>query len=417
MSDSMLIEDTPPEGFRARGAPSAALPGFALAGLASLAGAFFSGVSTADFVAHLDRQVHQIHCSLVPGAAPQLGESGCRTIMLSPYSSWFRDSLWGGLPLSLMALAVFVYLVFRAVDFGLTSDVTRKHTAFFMAAHGLPVVMSAIYFYISSTEIGAVCKMCVGVYVASVFGLIGSVVAHVRAPRSNEPAGASWARWFVEGVAYVGVLVLLYLGAAPTSEKSLEGCGTLVKADDTAKIMVNLSNGRTKAIAVLDPLCPACRAFDDRLGRSGLMSKLDLDAVLFPLDAKCNWMLKTSLHPGACAVTEAMLCDRDRARDILKRAFENQEDWMNRAKNDEAGFRSYLATQFPSVKGCLGTNEIKNKVTKSLKWAVNNALPVLTPQLFIGDRRVCDEDTDLGLEYTLTKMLERAGAGGARAQR
>ena len=46
---------------------------------------------------------------------------------------------------------------------------------------------------------------------------------------------------------------------------------------------------------------------------------------------------------------------------------------------------------------------------RSLRWAVANALPVMTPQLFVNGTRLCDEDTDLGLEYTLTRML-----GGAR---
>ena len=41
---------------------------------------------------------------------------------------------------------------------------------------------------------------------------------------------------------------------------------------------------------------------------------------------------------------------------------------------------------------------------------MENAIPVLTPQLFIGDRRVCDEDTDLGLEYTATALLQTAQA-------
>jgi len=41
---------------------------------------------------------------------------------------------------------------------------------------------------------------------------------------------------------------------------------------------------------------------------------------------------------------------------------------------------------------------------------VSNALPVLTPQLFVGDKRVCDEDTDLGLEYTIARMLEGGDA-------
>ena len=44
-------------------------------------------------------------------------------------------------------------------------------------------------------------------------------------------------------------------------------------------------------------------------------------------------------------------------------------------------------------------------MVKSLRWAVANALPVMTPQLFVDGKRLCDEDTDLGLEYTLTQML------------
>ena len=64
----------------------------------------------------------------------------------------------------------------------------------------------------------------------------------------------------------------------------------------------------TGAIAVLDPLCPACRAFDRRLSASGLRDKMSLRMALFPLDDKCNWMVKKALHPGACAVSEAVLC-------------------------------------------------------------------------------------------------------------
>ena len=61
------------------------------------------------------------------------------------------------------------------------------------------------------------------------------------------------------------------------------------------------------------------------------------------------------------------------------------------------------------MKGCLGGALVKNKLTKSLRWAVANAIPVLTPQLFVGNSRMCDEDSDLGLEFTLAKMLSKAG--------
>jgi hypothetical protein len=48
----------------------------------------------------------------------------------------------------------------------------------------------------------------------------------------------------------------------------------------------------------------------------------------------------------------------------------------------------------------------KTRLAQGLRWAIKNQLPVLTPQLYVGGKRLCDEDTDLGLEYTLSHMLE-----------
>jgi hypothetical protein len=45
-------------------------------------------------------------------------------------------------------------------------------------------------------------------------------------------------------------------------------------------------------------------------------------------------------------------------------------------------------------------------LAQSLRWAVRNQVPVLTPQFYVAGKRLCDEDTDLGLEYTLTRMLK-----------
>jgi uncharacterized membrane protein len=384
---------------------------FAVAASA-LAGAFFSGLSTSDFINHLDRQVHSIHCSFIPGASAQLGESGCRTVMMSPYSSLFRDSMWGGLPISLLAFAVFAYIVARALSFGLRPSLTKKETKYLLLASLLPVLMSLIYGYISTVKIGTVCKLCAGVYITSALGLVFAAVANAKAAAATDsdiiPA---WGAWFGIGVGYVALITMLYMAFAPADKDPAKTCGTLVKREDPSGIVLELggTRGGTEAIAVLDPLCPACKAFDERLGASGLLDKLKLDGVLFPLDATCNWMVKDSLHPGACAVSEAMLCDKERADDILAWAFKNQDKLIASAKESEKGVRKKIADKFPSVKSCIGSPKAKNKVNKSLRWAVANALPVLTPQLFIGDGRVCDEDTDLGLEFTVTEMIKAKG--------
>src|SRR5512142_634251 len=83
-------------------------------------GLVFAGVSTYDFVQHLDRQVHSLHCSFIPGLSHGAGESGCQVAMMSPYSSVLRSHVWGGIPISLAAMSVFAFLWFYAVDLKLT---------------------------------------------------------------------------------------------------------------------------------------------------------------------------------------------------------------------------------------------------------------------------------------------------------
>jgi uncharacterized membrane protein len=198
----------------------------------ALLGALFSAISTSDFISHLDRQVHSIHCSFIPGAAAELGESGCRTVMMSPYSSVLRSSLWGGMPIALLSVAVFAYLVMHAGRLLLSNKAPTKHdTLYLVAATALPALMSLIFGYIAVAEIGAVCKLCVGVYVASATVLVGAVLAHLNAspaPSSQLPMGI-YARQFGEGVLYVAVLAIFYALFAPASPKSAQGCGTLVK--------------------------------------------------------------------------------------------------------------------------------------------------------------------------------------------
>ena len=378
---------------------------------AALVGVFFAGRSTADFVAHLDRDVHAIHCSLSFGAIATVGHSGCRAVMLSPYSSFFREALWGGLPVSLWAIAVFAFLGYRAAHLVVRGHPKKDEGVFLLLAALLPCLMSVVYGYLAVSRVGEVCTTCVGIYIASVMALVGGLATLLVAqPRGDHKGPARFAFGVGEGTAFVVALSVAYLAFVPDAGagRGPAGCGVLVEPGDPSGVMVQLSPGNTgvPSIELLDPLCPSCRAFDERLAASGLGAKLNQKAVLFPLDADCNWMLTTSLHPGACAVSEAMLCSPPLARDILKWAFANQEKLLAQAKADPKGFRDRVTQQFPAVKGCVGSALAKNRLTKSLRWAVANALPVLTPQLFVNGKRMCDEDTDLGLEYTLSRMLK-----------
>lgn len=379
-----------------------------LLGAAALFGAVMAGVSTRDFISHLDGQVHAVSCSVMPGGEAVIGASGCKEAMLSPWSSFFRTRYWGGLPVALLGFAVFAFIGALSFAVAIRRDISRRDTGFLLLATLVPVGASAIWGTLAATRLGEFCQVCVGMYVASAAMFVFAVIAHLRA----SPGGGPWpwsrfGLWFVEGLLAVALLSGVYAMRTPEDRKSLAGCGTLVAPEDPKGVLLTFPGpGTTPTLAVLDPLCPACRSFDERLKLSALDQRLAMKVLLFPLDSTCNWMVKTSLHPGACQVSEAMLCSPAEADKILAWAFENQEHLLKLGADDAKALTAEITARWPASKGCVGSSRAKDKITSGLRWAVENALPVLTPQLYVGGKRMCDEDTDLGLEFTLHHMIE-----------
>jgi len=383
-------------------------------------GLLFAGVSTYDFVQHLDRQVHGLHCSFIPGMGAETGASGCQVAMMSPYSSLFRARIWGGIPISLPAMAVFAFIGFYAIDLLLTRrQGDPRATAFLAMACGLPAAASVVMLTISIVEVGALCKQCIGVYTASAACLAGALVLWRRAVRGRatqfEPPASNRLLAVMAGVGvlFVVVPVLLYLALVPDQSRFVGACEGLAHPDDTYGVMVPLNKGTgkaTPALEVLDPLCPACKAFEQRLDASGLVDRLDRKAILFPLDTACNWMITETAHPGACTVSEAVLCAGNRAPEVLAWAFDVQDRVREETKADPTAAARIVKKRFPELASCVGSSDAKSRLNKSLRWAVSNNLRVLTPQLFVGNAKLCDEDVDLGLDYALGRML----AGGAK---
>ncbi|MFI5165107.1 MAG: vitamin K epoxide reductase family protein [Thermoanaerobaculales bacterium] len=399
-----------------RSAAFAALVAFALAGVV------FAAVSTYDYVAHLDRQVHAITCSFIPGvgAADTTGTSGCHAVLMSPYSAVLRSFTWGGIPIALPALAVFAYLLYRALRLLLSGTAgDADETRFTLVAAVLPVVVSLVYLFLSITRVGTLCKLCVGIYAASAGTCIAALLAHRAAarPTAETPArGLPWGRYLIdlaEGTAFVLVPVVLYLTLKPAWAESMARCGELSHPEDRYGVRVKLPGGEVPAIEVLDPLCPACKGFYQRLAASGLGERLAPELVLFPLDKECNWMVNTSLHPGACAISEAVLCGGIHARDVLEWTFANQEE-LRALGGDPTALAARIKQRFPELAGCLGQPAVRTRLNRSLRWAVANSLPVVTPQLFVRGEKVCEEDTDLGLEFVLARVLETPAAPKAR---
>lgn len=376
--------------------------------LAAAAGLYFAGSSTADFVAHLDRQAHAIHCSFIPGAAADMsGTSGCSVALMSPYSSVFRTAIWGGIPATLAGMAVFAFLLWRGIALvteGKQEDPSA--TRFLFLSTLLPVITSLGYGWLAFTELDAFCKLCVGIYLSSFTACGAAAVLMQQARGEATDFGGVFGRGFAQGVGFVALPVALYAAMVPDFSDRLGSCGTLEKPADPNKVLVPLGaqNGRD-AIEVLDPLCPSCKGFEERLSASGLGEQLSRKALLFPLDSECNWMLKAPMHPGACAVSEGVLCAGDEAEAVLHWAFEHQEEIRTAAGTDPGAAAKMVKEAFPKVASCVGTPKVKQRLTQSLRWAVANQLPVMTPQVYVDGTKLCDEDSDLGMDWALARLL------------
>ncbi|MDC0667885.1 vitamin K epoxide reductase/DsbA family protein [Nannocystis radixulma] len=410
--------------------------------LAALAGFVFASASTLDFVQHLDRQVHELHCSFAPGLiAPDKESTGCQVTLLSPYSSIMRTSLWGGIPISLPAMAVFAFLAFRAIEL-LAAEASRRRTAaaIALATTAVPVLASVIMGYLAFTQLHAACKLCIGIYFSSGAALVMAVgalraaraeaaapVGTVSAQPGQAPAASAppvepdnakmWLAAAGQAFAFVTVPVVVYALLVPDYSRYIGTCGALARPDDPYAVMVPLgpTGDGAPAIEVFDPLCPSCRAFEERLRASGQDRLLRRQGVMFPLDSECNWMVPASLHPGACRVSKAVLCAATvpgvGPDAVVQWAFEQQEELLAAGKQDLDGVSRMIAARFPELGACIKSAETEAKLNKSLRWTVKNQLPVMTPQLYVAGVKLCDEDSDLGMDFTLHHMLQKHAAG------
>jgi len=89
---------------------------------------------------------------------------------------------------------------------------------------------------------------------------------------------------------------------------------------------------------------------------------------------------------------------------------------METGAKDVNGVYAMIKAKFPAVSECVNKPEVKSKVNQSLRWVSSNSLPILTPQLYVKGRRVCDEDTDLGLDFALNRLIEGVPEEPAQAQ-
>jgi uncharacterized membrane protein len=383
----------------------------AIALVGSLLGLLFASYSTLDYAEHLDRRLHDVHCSFIPGASPTDQAEACRAAMYSPYSALLKDQYWGGLPISLFALGAFCFFAAFSVYLLLSGErAPRRATGFFALVGVTPLLVSLLMLTISLTQLGQLCKTCVGIYISSFLLAFGSVSTWLSSrgqssgPLVSVPLLGAW-------LAVLGVTTLtpalVYASSTPDQRPYLTQCGEIKQAKIKGDSPVKIRGSRAIQPTMLfeDPLCPTCKAFHDRLLTENIIEKLDIELVLFPLDSECNWMLDHPLHPGACIVSKAVLCGEGNSRQVLEWAYAEQE-YLTRAGKAGAGvLRAAIKQRWgEGMLRCVDDRKTDVRLNNHLHFASENNIPVSTPQMYLGKRRICDEDTDLGLRYTLMQL-------------
>ncbi|EYF05746.1 vitamin K epoxide reductase/DsbA family protein [Chondromyces apiculatus] len=422
----------------------------ALALVASILGLAFAASSTFDYTRHLDRQVHDLHCSFIPGAeAAQGADTACRTAMYSPYAALFRDAYWGGIPISLFAVGAFSFFAAFSLYVLLAGrNAPRRAPQFLLLAGVTPLLASIAMFAISLLKLGSICKTCAGIYISSILLAIASIAAFVvdrreartdaflsaaspAAPPPASPPGEVAAvpptvidepsvfaprpagspllilGWLVALGLFAVTPALLYISALPSYSGYLTGCGKLEKPIESTGALLQVGpRGGQPATLFVDPLCPTCKALHQRLVAEGVFEQLDATLVLFPLDSDCNWMLDRPMHKGACLVSKAILCSEHRALSVLEWAYEEQETLLQNASSGGglANIQAAIRQRWPGLDACIESKQTQQRLDKMLRHAVDNKLPVSTPQIFLGDTKLCDEDSDIGLAYAIHKL-------------
>ncbi len=398
--------------------------------------------STYDYALHLDRQMHSVHCSFIPGAAPDSSDNACKAALFSPYSAVFRATYWGGVPISLFAVGAFSFFAAFGAYLSVAAERASRTAYAFLGFAGFgPLIASVVMFVISLTKLGTLCKLCVGIYGCSIAlavaaGLSLARAARMRTDRAEPPVhvpapvggarglsaqleasperdrhhtGSPWLAlaWTISlGVAAV-IPALVYVGSLPDYRPHLAKCGGAPLKPEPHNALLKVATAQPKQVATLfeDPLCPTCKAFHQRLVADEIFDKLDVTLVLFPLDTSCNWMLDRSLHPGACLLSGAVLCAGPNARGTLEWAYDHQDELRDAGKLGPDALKKKIADRFGAdIAACAVDKKTTVRVNQHLHFASDNRVPVSTPQLFLGDRRVCEEDTDLGLKYTLAQL-------------
>jgi uncharacterized membrane protein len=328
----------------------------------------------------------------------------CDKVLGSPWSKV------GSVPIAWLALASYTGL---ALLFGMACRKGRDGRAFLaLATAGVigSLVFSVYMAAVSTLVLGTICLLCTTLYaVALTLGVLcwlaarSYAAAYPQAPSvlpRNQAIGALLAAAAVTG--------LIATASTPETQADLSSSGTSLEeleAGDPSFYVWYTSQPRIShralrltedersdrlvtLIEYSDFDCGHCRRNAELL-RQFASRRGDLLHVVhrhFPLDAKCNGALPTSLHPNACRAAEAAECagEQNLQSAMSKILFDNQGKFFDSNLFDLADQAGVNAAQFRT---CMENHDTLDAVVADARSGEALELSS-TPTLFLNGRRV-----------------------------
>jgi hypothetical protein len=145
---------------------------------------------------------------------------------MSPYSSLFRESVWGGIPIALLAMAVFAGVAALAASMLLLgAERERIALATLLLMASIPVAASLVMGSIALFKLHTACKQCIGIYLASAAVGVAALLAQRDVPDYAKPRAyvRPPSRAWLLAVPLTGALIVLltasYVTAMPSYDR------------------------------------------------------------------------------------------------------------------------------------------------------------------------------------------------------
>ena len=306
----------------------------------------------------------------------------CDRVVTSSYGS-IGSVPWSAVGLWFYALAA----VLAAIDLRPVERVLPRSTAPLLLAAAATATATSLALAVASFSLGAVCPLCVALYVVN--GLMLGVAwraTRLEGQPSLKTVQTEWKHWrrHPERAVLYSVAAALPLLVMTTFYRNDAVARSVVCVAVDEHLSGEDAYEPIALIIYSDFQCPHCRALE--LSLRSLRGKPGIRIVQrhFPLDATCNPRAKYSPHPGSCLLARAAICAGEQGR--LEKLTDILFDSKAKSLEDALIAANAVGIDRELFEACLRSGSTETALAESIQAAIADGVQS-TPVTLIGGHR------------------------------